>query len=318
MTALSKTFGIAVRNFTAFPEMPDAGALVEYGVKMEQLGFDSIWAWDHVLLGVQPNFPIIESLTLLTAIAARTKKIQLGTGILVLPMRNPVILAKQLGSMDLLSNGRLIMGLASGWYRREFDAVGVPFEKRGKIMDENLDILKRFWTEDMVKGEWMNHKIPAGVMYPKPAQKPYPPLLIGGYVDRVLQRAAVAGDGWLTYFYRPESFAKSWAKIRSFAQEAGKDPDKLLNAAQLPIRIGKSRAAVESEMMEWLGKEWDYASWSESTKDSAILGTVDECVEQLKAHLAVGTQKLIFVPYRYEMEQIEIIARDIIPRLKNA
>jgi alkanesulfonate monooxygenase len=318
MTALSKTFGIALRNFTAYPEMPDVGALVEYGVKMEQLGFDSIWAWDHVLLGVQPNFPIIESLTLLTAIAARTKSIKLGTGILVLPMRNPVILAKQLGSMDLLSNGRLIMGLASGWYKREFDAVGVPFEKRGKIMDENLDILKRFWTEDMVKGEWMHHKIPAGVMYPKPVQKPYPPLLIGGYVDRVLQRAAVAGDGWLTYFYRPESFAKSWAKIRDFAQEAGKDPDKLLNASQLPIRVGKSRAAVESEMMEWLGKEWDYASWSESTKDSAILGTVDACVEQLKAHLAVGTQKLIFVPYRYEMEQIEIIAREIIPRLRHA
>ena len=215
MTALSKTFGIAVRNFTAYPEMPDVGALVEYGVKMERLGFDSIWAWDHVLLGVQPNFPIIESLTLLTAIAARTKTIKLGTGILVLPMRNPVILAKQLGSMDLLSNGRLIMGLASGWYKREFDAVGVPFEKRGKIMDENLDILKRFWTEDMVKGEWTYHKIPAGVMHPKPVQKPYPPLLIGGYVDRVLQRAAVAGDGWLTYFYRPESFAKSWAKIRT-------------------------------------------------------------------------------------------------------
>ena len=92
----------------------------------------------------------------------------------------------------------------------------------------------------------------------------------------------------------------------------------MLNAAQLPIRVGKSRAAVESEMMEWLGKEWDYASWSESTMDSAILGTVDECVEQLKAHLAVGTQKLIFVPYRYEIEQIEIIAREIIPRLRHA
>jgi probable F420-dependent oxidoreductase len=316
MTALSNTFGIAARNFTAYPEMPDARALVDFGIRMEQLGFDSIWVWDHVLLGVQPNFPIIESLTLLTAIAARTSKIKLGTGILVLPMRNPVILAKQLGSMDLLSNGRLVMGLASGWYKREFDAVGVPFDKRGKIMDENLDILKRFWTEDMVKGEWMFHKIPAGVMFPKPVQKPYPPLLIGGYVDRVLKRAALAGDGWLTYFYRPESFATSWAKIRGFAKEAGKDPDKLLNASQLPIRIGRSRAAVEAEMMEWLGKEWDYASWSDSTKDSAILGTVDECVEQLKAHLAVGVQKLIFVPYRYEMDQIETIARDIIPRLK--
>ena len=318
MTTLSRTFGIAARNFTAYPEMPDIRALVEYGVKMEQLGFNSLWVWDHVLLGVEPNFPIIEALTLLTAIAARTKTIKLGTGVLVLPLRNPVLLAKQLSSMDLLSEGRLIMGLASGWYRREFDAVGVPFEQRGKIMDENLDILTRFWTEPMVKGQYTYHKIPAGVMYPKPVQKPRPPILIGGYVDRVLKRAAVSGDGWLTYFYTPESFAKSWAKIRDFAKEAGKNPDHLLNGAQLPIRIGKSRAAVESEMMEWLGKEWDYASWSELTKDSAVIGTVDECVEQLKAHLAVGVQKLIFVPYRYELEQIEIIAREIIPRLKNS
>ena len=318
MTALSRTFGIAARNFTAYPEMPDMPALVEYGVKMEQLGFDSLWVWDHVLLGVEPNFPIIEALTLLTAIAARTKKIKLGTGILVLPLRNPVLLAKQLSSMDLLSGGRLIMGMASGWYKREFDAVGVPFEQRGKIMDENLEIVTKFWTEPMVKGQYAYHKIPAGVMYPKPVQKPRPPILIGGYVDRVLKRAAVAGDGWLTYFYRPDSFARSWSKIRDFAKEAGKDPDHLLNGAQLPIRIGKSRAAVESEMMEWLGKEWDYAAWSESTKDSAVIGTVDECVEQLKAHLAVGVQKLIFVPYRYEMEQIEIIAREIIPRLKNS
>jgi probable F420-dependent oxidoreductase len=316
MAGLAGTFGIAARNFTAYPEMPDAGALVEYGVKMEQLGFDSLWVWDHILLGVDPSFPIIESLTLLTAIAARTRTIKLGTGILVLPLRNPVVLAKQLSSMDQLSNGRLIMGMASGWYKREFDAVGVPYEKRGKIMDENLTILKRFWTEDMVQGDYGCHKIPAGVMFPKPVQKPRPPILIGGYVDRVLQRAAVAGDGWLTYFYRAESFAKSWAKIRDFATEGGKDPDTLLNAAQLPIRIGKSRADVESGMMEWLGKEWDYASWSDSTKDSAILGTVDECVEQLKAHLAAGVQKIIFVPYKYEIEQIETIAREIIPRLK--
>ena len=217
--------------------MPDAQALVEYGVQdgaarlRLALGVGSHPARRRAAISRSSN-----SLTLLTAIAARTKKIKLGTGILVLPLRNPVVLAKQLSSMDLLSNGRLIMGMASGWYKREFDAVGVPFEKRGKIMDENLEILTRFWTEDMVKGEYTHHKIPAGVMYPKPVQKPRPPILIGGYVDRVLKRAAVAGDGWLTYFYRPESFAKSWAKIRDFAKEGGKDPDKLLNAAQLPIR----------------------------------------------------------------------------------
>ena len=95
MTTLHNTFGIAVRNFTAYPEMPDARALVEYGVKMEELGYDSLWVWDHILLGVDPNFPIVDSLTLLTAIAARTTRIKLSTGILVLPLRNPVLLAKQ-------------------------------------------------------------------------------------------------------------------------------------------------------------------------------------------------------------------------------
>ena len=309
-------FGIAMRNFTKYPEMPSAVELIDYGVRTEELGYESIWAWDHILLGVNPTFPIHEALTILTAIAARTSRIRVGTGILVLPLRNPVVLAKQLSSMDQLSNGRLLLAMAAGWYKREFDAVGVPFEQRGKIMDENLDILKSFWTEDMVKGEWTHHKIPAGVMFPKPVQRPRPPILIGGYVDRVLKRAATAGDGWLTYFYRPESFAKSWAKVRAFAKEAGKDPDALLNGAQLPIMIGKSRAEVESRMMEWLGKEWDYASWSDSTKDSAIMGTVDECVAQLKEHLAAGVQKLVFVPYKYEMDQIEIIATKIIPQLK--
>jgi alkanesulfonate monooxygenase len=318
MTILHNTFGIAVRNFTAYPEMPDARALVEYGVKMEELGYDSLWVWDHILLGVDPNFPIVDSLTLLTAIAARTTRIKLSTGILVLPLRNPVLLAKQLSTMDQLSNGRLLMAMAVGWYKREFDAAGIPFEQRGRIMDDNLEILKRFWMEDKVDGEWTNHKVSAGVMYPKPVQKPRPPLLIGGYVDKVLKRAAEKGDGWLTYFYKPESFAISWEKLRNFAAEAGKNPDELMNGAQLPIMVGKSRKDVEGPMMEWLNRDFDIAQGSLSTMDSAIMGTVDECVAQLKEHLAVGVQKIIFVPYKYQMDQCEIIAKEIIPKLKAA
>lgn len=317
MDTLHKTFGIAARNFTAYPEMPDALALTEYGVKMEELGFDSIWVWDHILLGVDPNFPIVDSLTLLTAIAARTKRIKLSTGILVLPLRNPVLLAKQLATMDQLSCGRLLMAMAVGWYKREFDAVGIPFEQRGRIMDENLEILKRFWTEDKVDGEWTAHKVSAGVMFPKPHQQPRPPLLIGGYVDKVLKRAAEKGDGWLTYFYKPEAFVPSWEKIRRFAAEAGKDPDTMLNGNQLPIMVGKSRKELEGPMMEWLNKEFDIAAGSQSSMDSAIIGTVDECVDQLKAHLDVGVQKIIFVPYKYELEQCEIIAKEIIPRLRS-
>jgi alkanesulfonate monooxygenase len=305
-----------MRNFTAYPQIPDAQALIDYGVKMEEMGFDSLWVWDHILLGVDPHFPIIDALSLLTAVAARTKKIRLGTGILILPLRNPLVLAKQLSSIDQISNGRFILGTASGWYKREFDAVGVPFEKRGKIMDQNLEIMTRLWTEDKVEGEYPPYNLRSSVMFPKPVQKPRPPILIGGYVDRVLKRAALAGDGWLTYFYTPEGFTKSWTKIRDFAKEGGKDPDSLLNCNQLPIMVGKSRAELEGPMMEWLSKEWDYASWSESTKESAIMGTVDECVAQLKAHLAVGVQKIIFVPYKYQMDQVETIAREIIPRLK--
>jgi probable F420-dependent oxidoreductase len=317
MTVLDRTFGIAARNFTAYPEMPDAKALVEYGVKMEELGFDSVWVWDHMLLGVEPNFPIVDSLTVLTGIAARTKRIKLGTGILVLPLRNAVALAKQLSSMDQLSQGRLVMGMASGWYKREFDAMGIPFEKRGKIMDENLELLRRLWTEPSVTGQYAHYSPSKAVMYPKPAQD-HIPIMIGGYVDRVLKRAATAGDGWLTYFYTPEGFTKSWNKIRNFAKEAGKDPDKLLNASQLPIMIGPSKDVVQADMIDWLNKEWDFPEQSDCTRDSAIMGSVDECVAQLREHLAVGVQKIIFVPYKYQMDQIETIAREIIPRLKNS
>jgi alkanesulfonate monooxygenase len=313
VTIFSNTFGVAMRNFTTYPEMPDPHALITYAVEAEALGFDSIWVWDHILLGVDPPFPVIDSLTMLTAVATHTTKIKLGTGVLVLPLRNPVVLAKELASLDLIAGGRLLLGMAAGWYRREFDAVGVPFQERGRIMDRNLEILRRLWTEDQVNGEYPPHRLRGSNMSPKPARLPV--MLIGGYVDRVLKRAAFNG-GWLTYFYTPESFAKSWTKVRGFAEEAGRDPDALLNANQLPICIGASRKAVEAPMMEWLGQEWDYAAWSESTKEAAIIGTVDECVAQLRAQLAVGVQKLIFIPYRYRMDQVEIIAREIIPRLR--
>jgi probable F420-dependent oxidoreductase len=313
MTEFSNTFGLAMRNFTTYPEMPDPQALIAYAVQAEELGFDSVWVWDHIFLGVDPPFPVLDALTLLAAVAARTTTVKLGTGVLVLPLRNPVVLAKELSSLDLIAGGRLLLGMASGWYKREFDAVGVPFNERGRIMERNLEILRRLWTEEQVDGEYPPHRLRGSNLSPKPARLPV--TLIGGYVDRVLKRAALNG-GWLTYFYTPDSFARAWAKVRAFAEAAGKDPAGLLNANQLPIYVGQSRAAVEAPLMEWLGQEWDYAAWSESTKEAAIFGTVDQCVAQLQAQLAAGVQKLIFIPYRYQADQVEIVAREIIPRLR--
>jgi probable F420-dependent oxidoreductase len=319
MPAKSKAteFGIAMRNFTKYPELPDAQALIDYGVRVEALGYESVWAWDHILLGVDPNFPIHEALTLLTAVAARTSKIKVGTGILVLPVRNPVLLAKELATIDHISGGRLLVGAAVGWYKREFDSLGADFHKRGKLMDQYLEIINRLWTEAKVDGEYPPYNLRGAVLYPKPLQKPRPPLLIGGYVDAVLRRAASKGDGWLTYYYTAESFARTWKKVQDFAAAAGRNPAELSSTNQLPICVGP-RSKIEAPMKTWLQTEWDYASWSESTMDSAIMGTVDECVEQLEAHLATGIDRIIFVPYKYEMEQVEVVAKEIIPRLKRA
>ena len=209
----------------------------------------------------------------------------------------------------------LIVGIAAGWYAREFDAVGVPFKQRGRLFERNLDILMRLWTEERVTLQADEFNLREAVMRPPTVQRPRPPILIGGYVDAVLKRAATKGDGWLTYYYTAESFSRVWARIRGFAEEAGRNPDELISTNQLPICIGP-RAKIEAPMREWLQSEWDYASWSESTMESAVMGTVEECVEQLEKHLATGIDRIIFVPYRYEKEQVEAVAREIIPRLR--
>src|SRR5258705_14005381 len=144
------TCGLHTRTFVGRTEPPDVDALYASGERAEARGFESLWAWDHVLLGVEPSFPILDAVGILTAIAARTTRIKLGTGILVLPLRNPTVAAKALGTLDVISGGRLILGAAAGWYAREFDAVGVPFKQRGRLFERNLDILTRLWTEDRV------------------------------------------------------------------------------------------------------------------------------------------------------------------------
>jgi alkanesulfonate monooxygenase len=309
---MSVSFGLAIKNFVGPTETPDVDAIVAYAERAEQLGFESLWAWDHVILGVEPAFPIIDALSMLTAIAMRTSRIRLGTGILVLPLRNPTVLAKQIGSIDQISKGRFILGTAVGWYAREFGAVGVPFKQRGKIMDRNLEILTRLLTEDRVRLKLDEFDLRDARLLPRPVQQPRPPILIGGYVDAVFRRIARYGDGWLTYFYTPESFQRTWERIKGFAAEEGRDPATLQATNQLAISVGIDRA----EMRHWLETEWDIASWSESTLDHAIQGSPDECVEQLKAHVASGVDRLILIPYRYQPEQVEIIAKEILPRVQ--
>jgi probable F420-dependent oxidoreductase len=311
-----KDFGLAVQNFVGPKQLPDIDEVLRYSIRAEELGFESLWVFDHLLLGVDPAFPILEAFSTLSAIAVRTSKINLGTGVLVLSLRNPVWAAKVMASVDQISKGRFILGAASGWYSREFDAAGIPFKQRGRIFERNLDIILRLWSGEPVTMEVDGLNLREAVCRPQPYRQPRPPVLIGGYVDRVLQRVAREGDGWLTYAYTADSFNRSWEKIKTFARECGRDPNELTATNQVAIYVGPPAEEADKDMRHWLTTEWDFAAWSESTVEHAVRGTVDECVEQLQGYVQSELDRIIFIPYRYRPEQVELLAKEVIPRLK--
>ncbi|HEY4728815.1 MAG TPA: LLM class flavin-dependent oxidoreductase, partial [Actinomycetes bacterium] len=136
-------FGLAVENFTPASRRPSGERILAYAGAAESLGYRSLWVWDHLFLGNRRPFPFLEALSTLAALATRTSTVTLGTGVLVLPLRNPVVLAKEAATVDLLSGGRLSLGVAAGWYEREFQACGVPYRARGRLFERNLEILDR-------------------------------------------------------------------------------------------------------------------------------------------------------------------------------
>jgi probable F420-dependent oxidoreductase len=311
-------FGLAVRNFAPRSERLEFSELLDYARLAERLGFTSLWVWDHILLGTKRPFAFLEALSVLAGLSTSTERVRLGTGVLVLPLRNPVVLAKQTATIDRMSGGRLILGLASGWYPREFEAVGVPFKERGRVFSRNFDILLRFWTGDPVEGSDDGMVFRGVAMLPPPVQRPRPTVLFGGYVDRVLRRVATRSDGWLTYFYTPESFRRAWTAILRYAEEAGRDPSTLQNMAQLPICVDRSFERADRRVRSFVERYFDVAPWSESTADSAIRGAPDDCAEQIDRHLRAGVQHVVFVPCDYDTEQVEAIATDVLPRLESA
>jgi alkanesulfonate monooxygenase SsuD/methylene tetrahydromethanopterin reductase-like flavin-dependent oxidoreductase (luciferase family) len=166
--------GLAVENFTPLSRQPDIDAVVAYARRAEELGFASLWAWDHIFLGSKQPFPFLDCLSTLTVLATATESVELGTAVLILPLRGAAVLAKTTASLDIISRGRLTLGLAGGWYEREFDACGVPFKQRGRIFEENLALLKAFWSGEATSGEARGHEFRNAVMLPRPASQPRP------------------------------------------------------------------------------------------------------------------------------------------------
>jgi probable F420-dependent oxidoreductase len=172
-------------------------------VAAEESGFDSVWTGEHVALPVEGNpvatpaeTPFLDSVVALTRAAALTTRIRLGTGILVLPHHNPILVAKTLASLDVLSGGRVIAGFAAGYAEPEFRALGVRFDRRGAIADEWLRAIRALWTEEIPRFEGRHARFDGIRFEPKPLQRPHPPIVIGGTAAPALARAAREGDGW--------------------------------------------------------------------------------------------------------------------------
>jgi probable F420-dependent oxidoreductase len=310
---MAAKFGLAVENFTSAAKTPNIKELLTTAKRAEELGFKSLWAWDHLFLGSRQPFPQLEALTTLAVLASHTTTIELGTGILVLPIRDPALLAKTAATIQEVSEGRLRLGLAAGWYEREFDATGTSFKGRGRIFERNLEICMNLWTHEEVTGTWDDLSFRRVKMLPLP--NPRPQVLLGGYVDRVLKRVATLSDGWLTYFYTAEAFTESWRKISQYAEEAGRDPGQLHSLNQLPICIDSTMEKAQAKAGPWLASYFDTPEWSDATPDSAICGTPEDCAEQLQAHLDAGIKEICLVPFEYNDEQMERFAAEVLPLL---
>lgn len=215
---------------TAGIHLPQAGpaasgeAMRQAAVLAEELGYSDVWVSDHVAVPTEADYPpsayVFEPLVALTWVAAYTKRVGLGTTVLVLPMRNPLIVAKMVASLDHLSGGRVILGIAAGWLEAEFNALGVPFAERGQRTDEAINIMRRVWTDDHITADYPVHNAHFVSMRTKPQPQRHLPLWIGGHADVALRRAIAVGDGWHGAFLSPEQTARRVKKLRAERPES--------------------------------------------------------------------------------------------------
>jgi len=229
-------FGIMFANVLGFTG-PDGAAAIAQAA--EAAGFESLWAVEHVVVpaGYQSEYPYSDSgrmpgtedvdipdpLVWLSYVAAETNTIRLATGILILAERNPVVTAKEVATLDVMSKGRVTLGVGAGWLREEFDAIGVPFEHRGKRLDENIEAMRALWTQDKptYQGEFVSFT--DAISRPHPPQGSVP-IVIGGHTDVAARRAGRLGDG---FFPGKGEFEHLVSVMRAAATEAGRDPDSI-------------------------------------------------------------------------------------------
>ena len=242
-------FGVALHNLgfgLAHVRPEDHRSIVlDAAVQAEELGFDSVWAGDHIALPQNPSkpypygqgrdyripadIPLLDPIATLAVVAGRTRRVKLGFGVLVLPYRHPLITAKLLATIDVLSNGRLILGAGSGWMPEEFEATGATYEDRDDTTDECVRFLREVWTSGNglpeVEGEL--YSLSGMSVLPRPLQKPSIPIWAGGNGRRAMRRAARLCDGWNAVYTDPSALRLLIDQLRDICRECSRDPEEL-------------------------------------------------------------------------------------------
>ncbi|MFN8594438.1 MAG: LLM class F420-dependent oxidoreductase [Thermomicrobiales bacterium] len=226
----------------------DPVALRDYAQAVEGLGYTHFLAYDHVLgadTSVRPDWsgpytsrsPFHEIFVLLSYVAAVTTSLELVTGVVILPQRQTALVAKQAAAVDVLSGGRLRLGVGVGWNAVEYEGLGKEFANRGERSEEQIDLLRALWSEPAITfaGRW--EQIPAAGINPLPVQRPIP-IWIGGYVEATLRRVARMADGWFPWREPDETMRAAVARLHQYAREAGRDPATIGLEAQLNVGRG--------------------------------------------------------------------------------
>lgn len=330
----SLKFGIRLPNSGP---LASRTSIIQVAEEAERLSFHSVWVHDHILWGSEqhrthlsagsvealdegqkPNF--YESITTLSYLAGLTKKVKLGIAVLILPLRNPIVLAKQLANLDLLSEGRLILGVAPGapnLTRPEFEAIGIPYDERGKITDEYISAIRKIWTERLptFNGKYVNFQ--QVQMFPKPLQKK-PLILIGGgergISQRALRRVVELGDGWIPAYLTPEEVREGISKIERLSSELGRNRSQYTIAHEMFVLIDDEPTnAIKSASKSLVS---NFTIVEEGLKRS-LVGGPEQLVEKLKKYESAGVDltelKFIYSNIQELFEMMKLFKDRVIP-----
>lgn len=274
--------------------------------EIERLGFDSIWTGEHIIF----HRPILDAISVTAGLAAVTERVEIGPAAIMVPLRNPTLLAKELAAIDIMSGGRLIVTAGvGGEYPKEFDACGVPHARRGRRTTEMIEVMRKYWTEDRFSYEGELIKLDNVWMEPKPVHPGGPPIWIAGRSKAAIERAAGLGDGYMPYMFTPQQCASSMQQIHEAAERRGRPlRDGFRLSAFIYVSMQDDRDYARRLAIEDLG--WRYNQpFDRLVEKFCVYGTPEQVREQLHDFEQAGVTDFILAPINEDGRERETVAR---------